>query len=293
MRGNPFSRDALTTEEEIEHIRSEIVHELELVSVSRKIFPFEQSKDAYYYSWYDEEDVSEAVISHSLKPQAKDVPDLEKKSIIWPGIHKESLLNYRDYRMSQQNGNSKLRDRTIANLAKAVRNAEDRLLLSGECPAWLALGVEGLFTATGRGTNVSAGNWPANVVDDIAVAQAGFDTAGLYDMAPVMIAPPALVTCLNQFIANTAVTYKQAILDSGLLADILPSHNAYAADCGVDSALFVMPGADNFWAATGIPLETRVWEDETGNLYLTVRETVTPVIARPESIFEITDVVCA
>jgi hypothetical protein len=54
-----------------------------------------------------------------------------------------------------------------------------------------------------------------------------------------------------------------------------------------------VPGEDNFWAAQGIPLSTRVWEDKTGNVYLTVRETLVPVIGRATSIYEITGIQCS
>ena len=294
MRRNPFGRDVILTEEEILHVRNKVVTTFQEAMIARKIFPIENSDDAYFYRFYDEEEVSEALITHTGKPQSDDFPDLENHDIKWPVIHKEALLNWRDVRMSQQGMGSKLLDRTIRNLTTAVARAEDRLLISGEClPGWPALGIQGLFTAGGKSTVASVGNWPANADTDINAGRAALQTLGYVGVEPILIGPPAMIKCLDRQIANTGLTWRSYFLENNLISAAMESANAYAADCGQDSVLLVVPGDDNFWAAQGIPLSTRVWEDKTGNVYLTVRETIVPVIGRPTSIYEISDIVCA
>ena len=293
MRPDPFATDAILTEEEILYVREKVVITFQEALIARKVFPIENVNDAYFYRFYDQNEPSEAVISHSGKPQSDDFPDLDKNNIIFPVIHKEALLNWRDVAISQQGGGSKFLDRTIRALTRAVAEAEDRLLISGECTTWLALGIEGLFTATGRSAAAASGNWPANAIADINTGRSALQALGFVGIEPILIGPPALVKCLDGQMANTTSTYRQFLLDNNLVSGIMESANAYAADCGQDSVILVVPGEDNFWAAQGLSLTTRMWEDKTGNVYLTVRETIVPVIGRPTSIYEITDITCA
>lgn len=293
MRTDPFAQDSIVSEEEILYVRNKVVITFQEQLIARKVFSIENVPDKLFYRFYDEEDPSEAVISHTGKPQSDDHPDLEAHDIKFPVIHKEALLNWRETAISQQSGGTKLLDRTIRSLTRMVAEAEDRLLISGECTTWLALGIEGLFTATGRSAAAQSGNWPANAIADINTGRAALQALGFVAIEPVLIGPPALVKCLDAQMANTTSTYRQFLLDNNLVSDIMESANAYAADCGTDSVVLVVPGEDNFWAAQGVPLTTRMWEDKTGNVYLTVRETIVPVIGRPTSIYEITDIVCA
>lgn len=293
MRMDAFANDGIVSEEEILYVRNKVVETFQEQLIGRKVFPIENVPDALFYRFYDEDEPSEAVISHTGKPQSDDFPDLDAHDIKFPVIHKEALLNWRETSISQQSGGTKLLDRTIRNLTRMVAEAEDRLLISGECTTWLAMGIEGLFTATGRSAGAASGNWPANAIADINTGRAALQALGFVAIEPILIGPPALVKCLDAQMANTTSTYRQFLLDNNLVSAIMESANAYAADCGQDSVILVVPGEDNFWAAQGVPLTTRMWEDKTGNLYLTVRETIVPVIGRPTSIYEITTITCA
>lgn len=293
MRMDAFANDGIVSEEEILYVRNKVVETFQEQLIARKVFPIENVPDALFYRFYDEDEPSEAVISHTGKPQSDDFPDIDAHDIKFPVIHKEALLNWRETAISQQSGGTKLLDRTIRNLTRMVAEAEDRLLISGECTTWLAMGIEGLFTATGRSAGAASGNWPANAIADINTGRAALQALGFVAIEPILIGPPALVKCLDAQMANTTSTYRQFLLDNNLVSAIMESANAYAADCGQDSVILVVPGEDNFWAAQGVPLTTRMWEDKTGNLYLTVRETIVPVIGRPTSIYEITTITCA
>jgi len=296
MRRNPFANDAgILTEEEMLFVEPTVLQTFSDVLQARKIFPVKnigQGGGAYVYRYYDEQEQSEAQISRTGKGQSDDHPEKTPHNIDIPVIHKEFLLNWRDLAASRRQGSSLLED-SIRTATRLVAEAEDRLLISGECTTWAALGLEGLFTATGRTNNASAGNWPANAVADVNVARAALQASGFVGLEPVMIGPPALIKCLDGLIANTAITYRQALLGNNLVSGVMESSRAFAADCGVDSVVLVVPGEGNFWAVQDLPLEINLWEDKSRNVHGTVRETIAPVIGRAASIAEINTVVCA
>ena len=296
MRTNPFASDTgLLTEEEIQYVEATVLETFRDVLIGRKIFPIRnigQGGGAQVYSYYNEEDPSEAQISMTGKAQSDDHPEKTRVDVNVPVIHKEFFLNWRDVASSRRFGDSSIQD-AVRTCARRVAEAEDRLLISGESTGWAALGLEGLFTATGRTNNASAGNWPANAITDVNVARAALQAAGFVGLEPIMIGPPALVKCLDGLIANTAITYRQALLGNGLVSDIMESSRAFAADGGVDSVVLVVPGQGNFWAVEDLPLEVKLWYDKVDNVYGTVRETIAPIIGRALSIAEINTITCA
>ena len=296
MRKNPFATDqGILTEEEMIFIDETVLETFRYQLQARNIFPIRQiaqNGGAQVYRYYDETDPSAAQISMTGKAQTDDHPEKEPHDINIPVIHKEFFLNWREIASSRRVGPGLIED-CVRTATRVVAEAEDRLLISGECPAWAALGLEGLFTATGRTNNASTGNWPANAVADINVARAALQAAGFVGLQPVLIGPPALVKCLDGLIANTAKTYKTALLENNLVSGIIETPNAYAADCGVDSVVLVVPGEGNFWAVQDLPLEVHLWYDKQQNVYGTIRETIAPVVGRPLSIAEINTITCA
>jgi uncharacterized linocin/CFP29 family protein len=295
MKTNPFAPDGLTTAEEMLYIEQKVVETFRFVLAARTIFPvinIGQQGGARTYRYYTESDPSGAQISETGKAEGEDVPFKTANDVLIPVIHKEFFLNWRDIATSRRQGPSLLDD-SIRTATRMVAESEDRLLISGEYTGWAALGIEGLFGATGRTNNASAGNWPANAVTDVNVARAALQASGFVGLEPVLIGPPALVKCLDGLIANTGITYRQALLGNGLLSGIIESSNAFAQDGGVDSVVLVIPGQGNFYAVQDLPLMTKLWEDKSGNVYGTIRETITPIIARPASIAEVNTIVCA
>lgn len=297
MKLHPFARDVgILTEEELEYIDEQIVETYRTQLKARNIFPVrtvgEGMGGEQYYKYYDEQDPGEAAIDMTGKAGSYDHPEKTLNTVTMPVIHKESFLNWREYASSRKQGTSLLDD-CIRTATRKVAEAEDKLLISGEYTGWDALGIEGLFTATGRTNNAASGNWPANVEADINTARAALDAAGFEDRTPIMVGPPAVINGLDEMIANTATTYKQALMDNGLIADFIKTSNAYAADGGVDSVVLVVPGTDSFYAVQDLPLEYHLWYDKVQNIYLTVRETIAPVITRPEAIAEINTITIA
>ena len=296
MRKNPFASDTgLLTAEELLYIEEKVVETFRFVLAARSIFPvinIGQGGGAQTYRLYTEQDPSGAQISMTGKGQSDDHPEKTASDILVPVIHKEFFLNWRDIASSRRQGPSVLDD-SIRTATRMVAESEDRLLISGEYTGWAALGIEGLFGATGRTNTASSGNWPVNAVADVNIARAALQASGFVGLEPVLIGPPALVKCLDGLIANTGITYRQALLGNNLLSGIIESSNAFAQDGGVDSVILVIPGQGNFYAVQDLPLEVHLWNDKSQNVYGTVRETITPVIARAAAIAEINTITCA
>ena len=296
MKKYPFAADqGLLTEEELVYIETKVLETFRYVLQARKIFPvvnIGQGGGAQLYRYYDEADPSEALIDMTGKGQGDDHPEKTAHDIDVPVIHKEFFLNWRDIASSRRIGPSVLDD-SIRTATRKVAEAEDRLLISGECDTWAALGLEGLFTATGRTNNAASGNWPGAAVADINTARAALQASGFVGIEPVLIGPPAMIKCLDDLIANTAITYRQALLQNNLISAAMETSNAFASDCGVDSVVLVVPGEGNFWAVQDLPLEVHLWYDKVNNVYGTVRETIAPIVGRPESIAEINTITCA
>lgn len=296
MRRNPFATDqGLLTEEEMSYIETQVLETFRYELVARKIFPVRnigQGGGAKLHRHYTETDPSEAQISMSGKGQSDDTPLKTHHDINIPVIHKEFELNWRDVASSRREGPSVLDD-SIRTATRKVAEAEDRLLLSGECDTWAALGLEGLFTATNREQTIASGNWPGAALADINASRALLQANGFVGIEPILIGPPALVKCLDGQVASTTSTWRSFLLDNNIVSDIIESSNAYADDCGQDSIVLVVPGEGNFWAVQDLPLEVNLWYDKTKNVYGTVRETIAPVIGRHESIAEIHTINCA
>ena len=296
MRTNPFATDVagILTSEEMQYVEEKVIETFRFALKSREIFPvvnIGQGGGAQVYTYYTEGDPSGAQISMTGKGQSDDHPEKEAHDVKVPVIHKEFFLNWRDIASSRRVGPSILDD-SIRTATRMVAESEDRLLISGEYTGWAALGIEGLFGATGRTNNASAGGaWPAGSIADINVARAALEASGFIGLEPVMIGPPALIKTLDELIANTGITYRQALLGNGILSGIIESSNAFAQDGGVDSVVLVIPGEGNFYAVQDLPLEVHLWPDKSQNIYGTVRETITPVVARPAAIAEINTIV--
>lgn len=293
MRTNPFASDVgILTEEEILYVEQKVVETVRYELQGRKIFPVRSVPDAKFFRFYDEEDPSAASITMDGKAQSDDFPEKTAHDLKWPVISKEFLLNWRDIDISRRQGPSILDD-SIRTATRMVAQTEDRLLISGETTGWPALGIEGLFTATGRFSQASAGNWPANAIHDTNDARAHLQGHGFVGLEPILIGPPALIKCLDGPVANTGLTYRSFLLNNRLVSGIIETPNAFAADGGVDSVLYVIPGEGNFWAMQGVPLGVHLWADKAQNIHGTVRETITPVIGRPSALAEINTITCA
>lgn len=303
MKKYPFINDSIIakdatilTTEEVKYVRQAVLETFRYQLIARNVFPKESLNDQggkKFYIYYDQDDPSEAVITMDGKAQADDYPMLDDNEVKVPVISKDFLLQWRDIAASRTQGGTDILRRSIAAATRKVAEVEDRLFISGECTTWSAYGIEGLFTATGRSAGAASGNWPANAIADVNTARSTLQGSGFDNPEPIMIGPPALIKCLDGQMANTTMTYRNFLLQNGLLSAIYESANSYAADCGQDSVVLVVPGQNNFWFVEGLPLTTVLWEDKVRNVHGHIRETVAPIIGRAASIFEITTITCA
>ena len=88
-------------------------------------------------------------------------------------------------------------------------------------------------------------------------------------------------------ISGTGIFYLEKVAEL-VKAGIFVSDSLYASDGGVDSALVVEPGQENFEMAIGQDMTTFNQQDEDMNILGKVYEVVAPRIKRPTSICEIT-----
>jgi len=288
-----FGQDqAILTQEEVKHVRETVVEAIHHKLIGRDYFPVVENSHpgAKFYIYYTETDPSAAIIDMDGVAQADDTPLKTENEVKLPVIYKTALIPWRDVESSSRVGPSLLDD-CARTLGWQVADAEDQLLLTGDTPAWPALGIEGLATRTGALTGVG-GAWPANAMANINTGRAALQAAGFTEEEPVMIGQPAMVKCLDTFVGTTAVTYRQALLDNGLVSEIRESPNLFSATDGVDSVLLVIPGEDNFYMVESLPLTVKLWYDKMGSVHMTVREIVAPIIPRPTSIYQITGLTC-
>jgi len=293
MRLNPFTSDAgLLTEEELTYIENKVVESVYYQAVARDLFPIVnigQNGGVQVYRYYDEALGAEAQISMTGKAATTDHPEKAPHEVNVPVISRTGFINWRDYESSKRQGMS-LVDDVIRGATRRITEAEDRMLISGEYTGWAAEGVEGLFGATGRTNNASAGAWPANAVADINTARAALAVSGFTNVKPTVIGTPAVLQTLDAFMANTTKTYRQGLLDSNLVGEFVETPNAFAQDGGVDSVVCVVPGAENFVAVQDLPLTVITKFDDSNNVMITIRETISPLIKHAESIAEINSI---
>ena len=108
-----------------------------------------------------------------------------------------------------------------------------------------------------------------------------------------LIAPPAMVKCLDAQLPQTEITYRMFLKKNELVNRIFESAYLYAGDGGQDSALLVQASRDNFDLVQAMPPKVGRWEYKDGNIYGYLRECIAPRIKREESIYEITDLNCS
>ena len=288
-------RDAtgILTREEVKYIETRIIEAVHEHLIGRDIFPVVNLSDAgwKFYKYYEQSDMGQATLSMEGLAQSDDFPIFPYSEVDIPIISKTFMLQWRDVLASRHQGEDLLAQ-VPRNAARQIAEEEDKLLLMGEYPGWRALGIEGLMTATGN-LGAAGGVWPTNAVANINTARAALEGAGFIGQEGVLIGPPSLIKCLDAQIGNTEITYRKFLLQNDLVTAIYESRNVFSSAVGDEtSVMLVIPGRDNFWMVQAQPPRVHWWEDKAGNHYGTVREAVAPVIARAESIYEISGLSC-
>ena len=285
----------ILTREEVKAVETAIVEQIHEHLIGRDIFELVRVKDAGFldYKYYEEVDMGPASISRYGVAQSDDITMYYSNEVVLPVIDKTFVIQWRDILASRHQGPS-LMEQYPRNAARQIAEEEDQLLLSGDHTGWRALGIAGLVSGAG-GTAAAAGAWPTNAFADINTARIALENQGFIGTEGILIGQPAAIKCLDQLITNQAVTYRQALLDNGLVRAIYESRNVFSATHGTDTVLLVIPGRENFYMVEALPPTVHWWYDKMGNAHGLVREVVAPVIARAEAIRTITAVpaVCA
>lgn len=279
------------TEEEWRFIDEAIVKAVRPQLIARRLFPVYRLPDAGYkvISFDVEGDMGQATISMTGSTGARDKVKYTRSTVTIPVIHKDFKIHWRDMLASRHRGES-LDVSNALSAARQVAEEEDKLLITGEYTGWPALGIEGLATATGRNTT-TGGDWSANMLTYVANAIKELQDDGFITGPYHLVIRSSWYAQMLSLISNTAEFYvnKVAELLGGPKEQVIHiSNSLYASDGGVDNALVVKPGAENFDLAVGQDITTFQKENEDMDLLFKVYEVLAPRVKRPTSICEIT-----
>jgi len=281
------------TDYEINYIESQIVKTVRPLLIGRQLMPIRNLPHAGFtkYTFYAENDMGQATISMTGEEPSKDKVDLTEDDVKIPIISKDYVLHWRDV-LARRNQGEDLNTQHAENAARQVAEEEDKLILSGEYAGWLALGIEGLLTATGN-LGQAGGAWPANSMIAVAAAKQQLRAGGYYGPYK-LIMPSAIYAALEALGAGGAGSdkwYFQAIGELiGGVENMLVSDNLFAADGGQDSALLIDVQPGNFELLVAQDISNYSHQNDAMNLECKVYEAVVPVIKRPASICEITEI---
>ena len=280
--------------EEMEFVDSVVIETIKPALIARQIMPLTKVSDdggVMFVTTPEEVDMSDASLTLHGAAQADDITLYTRKENTIPVLQKNFKIQWRDLASSRRLGND-LWVQQVRNAARKVQELEERLLLTGEYTGFPAMGINGLLTSAGTAA-AATGNWPANAIADINTARSQLQADGFVGMPFDLIAPPAIVKCLDAQLPTTEITYRMFLLKNKLVNRIFESAFLFAADGGVDSALLVQASKDNFDIVQAMPPRVNRWEYKDGNIYGFLRECVAPRIKREESIYEITDLNCS
>jgi len=286
--------EGILLREEMEYVDKVVIETIKPALVARQIFPLTKVSSDGGVMWIttpEEVDMSDASVTLHGAAQADDIALYWKHELIIPVIQKNFKIQWRDLASSRRLGQP-LDTQYVKQASRKVQETEERMLLTGEDTTWPCMGIQGLLQSAGNSVAAS-GNWPANAIDDINAARAWLQAQGFVGMPFDLIAPPAMVKCLDDQLPNTEITYRMFLLRNKLINRIFETAYLYTATGGQDSALVVQASRDNFDLVQAMPPKVGRWEYKDGNIYGYLRECVVPRIKREESIYEITDLVCS
>jgi len=286
--------EGLLLRSEMEYADRVVIETIKPALVARQIMPLTKVSEDGGVMWVttpEEVDMSEASITLHGAAQADDTVLYWNHEQVIPVIQKNFKIQWRDLASSRRLGND-LWAQQVRNAARMIQQVEEQLLLTGEYTGFPAMGINGLLQSAGT-VAAASGNWPANAIADINTARSALQAAGFVGLPFDLIAPPAIVKCLDAQLPQTDITYRMFLLNNKLVNRIFESAYLFAADGGVDSALLVQASRDNFDIVQAMPPRVGRWEYKDGNIYGYLRECVAPRIKREEAIYEITDLNCS
>jgi len=300
MRQLPqFAGDELVTRYEIEYTERQIVKVLGEQLIGRRLFANGINNGGWnggpgkkYYTYYREVDQDSALISMEGTTQANSKSMRDDYIVRVPAITQTFMIQWRDMETAKSEGFDLLSFHAMA-AARKIAESEDELMVTGEHTNFEAYGVEGLATATGRNTN-AGGNWgtAGTATTNILAGWALLQEDGFYD-PPVLIAGPTLMKCIMaEKNAASDMTELNYLLQNGIISGWMETSNLFTGATQDTTALLVAPDPNYLYYVEGQAPKLTVTLDKDGNYYGLIRETIAPVIARPECVNEITGLSC-
>jgi len=278
------------TDYEVNYVETQIVKTVRPLLVGRQLMPARNLAHAGFkkYTFYIENDMSQATISMTGEEKSRDRVSLEEDYVKVPIISKDYRLHWRDVLMRRNQGED-LNTQHAENAARQCAEEEDKLILTGEYTGWPALGITGLSTEPTRQTQAS-GTWPGASTVAIAAAKQKLRAAGYYGPYK-LITRSAWYAKLEGLITSTEKWWFQAIGELiGGVENILISDNLYTGAGATTSALLIDVQPGNFELLMGADITNYLLQNSDMNYDGKVWEAVVPVIKRGTAICEITGI---
>lgn len=292
MRGIRFvGRDTGNlTDEELLYIYKEIIGAAWPKLHARDIFETEPLTSVGYRSirMYTETDMGEALIDLEGEAISIDRTQLEAGTDVKvPVIHKEFVINWRDLDANRPFAEA-LDLREARNAARQVAEVENRLCFSGESTAWRVWGILGLMASVPGTQDNAGGAWPAQSINNVNQAIGELESSG-FNPPYVLLAPVAQIRKLHVPLGagGAGMTWYKFLLENDILQGIIADDSVIATDDGVDSALVVAPGKDNFSLQVARDITVHTAPLPNMNLFGRIYEVAVPVIKRPYALAEI------
>ncbi len=300
MRKVPsIASDEVVTSYELEYAQREVVRVMGELLVGRRLFAdgingggFDGGPGKQYYTYYTENDGDTALVSMTGTTQANSKAMREEHRVKIVAITQTFRIEWREWETAKSEGTDLLAFEAQS-AARKVAETEDEIMVSGEHTGFLAHGVEGLATRTGRNTQ-AGGNWgtAGTGLSDILAGWALMQDDGFHD-SPVLVAGPALIKCLmNELSVGAGISELQYLLNNGIISGWMKTSNLFTGATQDTTALLVQPDANHMYYVEGQGPELKVTVDKDGNIYGLLRETITPIMGRPEAICELTGLSC-
>ncbi len=292
--------DELLTRYELEYTQREVVKVLGKQLVGKRLFAngingggWDGGPGKKNYNYWKEVDQDDALISMEGTTQANTKSMRELATVKVPAITQSWTIQWRDFESAKSEGFDLLSFHAIA-AARKVAEAEDMMMITGEqAGVWGCYGVEGLATATTINT-YAGGAWPANAIDDVLAGAALLQEDGFHDL-PVLLAGPVLIKCIkDEKNAASDFSMLRYLIDNDIISGVMEtSHLRTAAGVADTTALLVDPDPNYLYYVEGQAPKLTVKLDKHDDLFCMLRETIAPVVARPECICSLTGLSCA
>jgi len=291
--------DELVTRYELEYTQREVVKVLGKQLVGKRLFAngingggWDGGPGKKNYNYYKEVDQDESLISMEGTTQAntKSMRDLETVKV--PAITQSGTIQWRDLETAKSEGFDLLGFHAIG-AARKIAEAEDMMMITGEHTGFECYGVEGLATATNINT-YGGGAWPANTIADVLAGAALLQADGFHDL-PILVGGPTLIKCIkDEKNAASDFSMLRYLLDNDIISGVLETaHLRTAAGVEDTTALLVVPDPNYLYYVEGQAPKLTVKLDKHDDLFWMLRETIAPVVARPECICSLTGLSCA